>query len=270
MEPPADVPPAPPPPAEDRYRCPRCGAPHDAFQEYCLECGARLVPYARAASLWRRDAWARESPLWFWATFLTLLLIALAAAAIVIAATDGDERERRPRAAPPGTSTFAVVPTDETTTPTLPDTLTVAPPPVEPTTPTLPTTGADGTTTGANGTTTGANGTTGTTGTTTGQTTTGTSGTVIAWPTDREGFTVILASIPTSRGRAAAEAQAREAIRKGLTEVGVLDSSNYSSLTAGYYVVFTGIHDTAAEARAALPRAVNAGYPRAYYREITP
>ncbi len=247
--------------AEDPYRCYRCGSPHDPFQEYCLECGARLVGYQTGGAFWRRDAWTRESPLWFWATFLTLLLIALAAAAIVIAATNEDDpQQNRPRgAAPPGTSTFPVVPTDPvTTSPTLPDTLTIAPP-TQTTTPTL------STTTQANGTTT-----TTTTTTTSATTTTTASGTVIAWPTGREGFTVILSSVPTSRGRARAEAQARTAIGKGLDEVGVLNSSDYSSLTAGYYVVFTGIHDTASDARAALPRAVNAGYPRAYYREIKP
>jgi hypothetical protein len=93
---------------------------------------------------------------------------------------------------------------------------------------------------------------------------------VIAWPSGRSGYTVILDSIPQSRGRSAAEARAREAIADGLPQVGVLNSSLYSSLNRGYWVVFTGIYDTEAQAVAAVPNARANGWPVAYPREIEP
>ncbi|MDX6397365.1 MAG: hypothetical protein QOJ43_773, partial [Gaiellaceae bacterium] len=49
---------------EPALRCPRCGAGGQAGQEYCLECGARLVsettgPVERAsARVARRHPWA--------------------------------------------------------------------------------------------------------------------------------------------------------------------------------------------------------------------
>jgi hypothetical protein len=49
--------------------------------------------------------------------------------------------------------------------------------------------------------------------------------------------------------------------------VGVLNSSDYSSLHPGYWVVFSGIYDTLDEARSALDTA-RATYPQAYTRQI--
>ena len=243
--------PAPP----ETLRCPRCGAPHDRYQEYCLECGARLARlYPRSDSLFVREAWTRDSPLWFWLAFLALLGAALIAGAIVLAATTRDDEEASPQERRPATSVLQ--PATDVTTPTLGPTATL--PPASPTTTTVPADGTDG---GAG--TTGKTGTTGTTGLD------GGGGNVIAWPTT-SGYTTVLASIPTSRGRAAAESKAREVIGKGLDEVGVLNSSDYSSLRSGYYVVFSGVHDTLADARAALPSVRGAGYPLAYVREITP
>ena len=104
VEPPPPPPPpeaAPPPPPPEPGRCPNCGAPHDVYQEYCLECGRRL-PGAyvggRYAEVWRRD-----SPIWLWAALAALLLVALVSGAVVaLAATDdgkssgpGDVHPRR-------------------------------------------------------------------------------------------------------------------------------------------------------------------------------
>jgi hypothetical protein len=50
--------------------------------------------------------------------------------------------------------------------------------------------------------------------------------------------------------------------------VGVLDSSRYSSLVRGYWVVFYGIHDTEAQASATVTSARTAGYPNAYIRNV--
>ena len=71
--------------------CPRCGAPHDPLQEYCLECGLRLVALPRERYT-RTIVWSRESPVWLWIALAALLLVALAAGGIVaLAATDDKE-----------------------------------------------------------------------------------------------------------------------------------------------------------------------------------
>jgi hypothetical protein len=51
--------------------------------------------------------------------------------------------------------------------------------------------------------------------------------------------------------------------------VGVLNSSRFASLHPGYFVVFSGIFESQAEATSALPRARSA-FPLAYQREIVP
>ena len=61
---------------------------------------------------------------------------------------------------------------------------------------------------------------------------------------------------------------ARNALGAGLTDVGLLDSSQYSSLHTGYFVVFTGIYDSENEARAGLDTA-QGSYPQSYVRQIT-
>ena len=56
-------------------------------------------------------------------------------------------------------------------------------------------------------------------------------------------------------GRKAADARAKQARAKGLPQVGVLDSSSYASLHPGYWVVFSGIYGSEAEATSALEAA---------------
>jgi hypothetical protein len=257
-EPPFE-PPAPPPPegaVEPERRCPRCEAPYDRYQEYCLECGLRLVPLPGAYA--RREIWSRDSPIWLWAALAALLLVALVAGAIVaVAATSDDEPAGSPVVtAGSGTTdtigTLDTAPTltfgttaPTTTAPpttTLPPTTTIQPTTTLPTT-TLPTT-------------------------TTTPTTTSGSGTIISGPTNRDGYTVILRSTRTSEGRGEADAAAQRAINAGLPEVGVLNSSDYSSLNPGYYATFTGIYDAQREAENALPRARSAGFPLAYVRRV--
>jgi hypothetical protein len=230
--PPAEVPPPPPAPGEPGL-CPTCGAPHDAYQEYCLECGHRLPPPYGV----RREVWTRGSPVWLWAALLALLLVALVAGAIVaVAATKNDDKKATsiPVTTGPGTTdTVGVI--------TQPPTVTINPPTTTFTTTTLPTT--------------------------TTSTTTGSTGTV-SWPAGKNGYTIILKSVPTSQGRSKADAAAQKAINNGLTQVGVLNSSDYSSLNPGYYVTFTGIYDTQAQADAALPNARAKGFPTAYTRRV--
>jgi hypothetical protein len=237
--PPPPPPVEPPPPAPDLL-CPRCGAPHDRYQEYCLECGLRLPP----AFPVRREIWTRESPVWLWAALLALLLVAAAAGAIVaVAATGDDEKSANPTTSQPATSaaTIPIIPTGETITIAPPTTTGIA---------TLPTTSI-ATTTGFTTTTTGTTGT--------GLTT---------WPAGKDGFTVVLKSVPTSQGRSEADAAAQTARSSGLPQVGVLNSSDFSSLNPGYYVAFSGIYDTEAQSAAALPNARSKGFPTAYIREV--
>ena len=92
---------------------------------------------------------------------------------------------------------------------------------------------------------------------------------LIEWPAGRNGWTLVLASLPTSAGRPAAVGKAREAIRAGLDEVGVIDSSKYSSLHPGYYVVFAGVYPTIGAAQDAVSKAAEAGYENAYARRVT-
>ena len=83
---------------------------------------------------------------------------------------------------------------------------------------------------------------------------TGSSG-IADWPPGEDGWTVALASLPQTDGRRVALARARKARAKGLAQVGVLDSSRYASLHPGYWIVFTGIYSSEAEATSALESA---------------
>jgi hypothetical protein len=240
-EPPPPPPVEPPPPAPEPLLCPRCGAPHDLYQEYCLECGLRLPPPFPV----RREIWTRESPVWLWAALLALLLVAAAAGALVAVAATGDDEKQAGRTSQAVTTAPTPIITDTG------ETITIAPPPT--TGITTPTT-SPATTTGFTTTAT----------TTTETTTTG----LTTWPAGKDGFTIVLKSVRTSEGRGEADAAAQTARANGLPQVGVLNSSDFSSLRPGYYVAFSGIYDTEAQAVAALPNARSKGFPTAYVREV--
>jgi len=89
-----------------------------------------------------------------------------------------------------------------------------------------------------------------------------------SWPAGRSGYTVVLNSIPTTAGRARAVEEARLAIRAGLQDVGVLDSSDFSTLHPGYYVVFSGFYPSSAAATNAMSAARDAGFRTPYPRQI--
>jgi hypothetical protein len=91
-----------------------------------------------------------------------------------------------------------------------------------------------------------------------------------AWPAGRSGWTVVLQSLPTTNGRAFAVAQARAAVHSGLQDVGIIDSSQFSSLHPGYFLLFTGIYSSFDDANTGATTARSHGYPRAYPRRITP
>jgi hypothetical protein len=191
--------------------------------------------------------WSRDSPVWLWAALLALLLVALVAGAIVaIAATRGDN-EGGPRAVGPVVSTGPST-TDTVGIITQPPTVTINPPTTTfGSTTTLPTTTVGSTTTLSTTTTATGN---------------------VTWPAGKDGYSIFLKSVPTSEGRAKADAAAQRARNNGLSQVGVLNSSDFSSLRPGYWVTFTGIYDTQQQANAALPNARARGFPTAYTRPV--
>jgi hypothetical protein len=217
-------------------RCPGCGTPSEPHQEYCLECGARLqtpglVP-ALAGGWRRRLRWYPGD--WIWPSLLALLIAALAASAAILWT----------REAEPASETLVG------DTSQLPTTVATIPQATETAAPTVPTE----TTTGTAATTT----------------TPAARRRLIEWPRGRSGWTLVLASVPTSGGRDPAVTRAREALEAGLPQVGVIDSARFSSLHPGYYVVFSGVYGSLSEAQDAASKAADAGFGNAYGRRITP
>ena len=238
---------------QDLY-CPRCGVAYEPTQEYCLECGARLpvnrgVVGVLARSWQRRFAWYPGD--WIWPTLLFLALTVLATAAALAA------NAARKSSQPTLVATSPSVSVGPGATPTnVPVTSTPATLPVPTNTPTI-TTGALPPAPGT------------ATGTVAVPTTPTTRNGLLAWPSDKAGYTLVLESLPVQNGKSAALARARQAKANGLPQVGVLVSSQYSSLHAGYYVVFSGIYGSASQASAALANAHAKGFPDAFERQVT-
>lgn len=72
-----------------------------------------------------------------------------------------------------------------------------------------------------------------------------------SWP-GKAGWTIVLTSIPKVEGRDEALAVAAAARARDLPDVGVLDSSRYPSTRPGYWLAFTGVYASEAEATGAL------------------
>ena len=213
--------------------CPRCGAATAAYQEYCLECGLRL-PLDAAALAGGGEGRVIEPPVtWVWPVLVALVVAVVATAAVVVARTAGDETaEAFTATTSPGTEATTDVP------PEAPETVTAAPPP-EPLEQQMPTQPRPPRRRGG----------------------------LIEWPA-RDGFTVVLASLPKAQGRAAAVERANAAVKAGLRQVGVLDSDEYASLHPDYYVLFAGVFRTFDEAERATAEAADAGYAGAYPKEV--
>jgi hypothetical protein len=239
-------------PMGPRDYCPRCQAAYEPLQEYCLECGERL-PTNRGvvgflATEWqRRLAWYPGD--WIWPVLLFLVLTIVATAAAVAAVS------------PDTTANDTVVATDTPVTvgPGAPQgTVATAVP-----TSTLPNAPKPTISTGTLPTPPGAPSTS------TATTPAPSPNALAAWPAGESGYTIVLESIPVSQGRAAAVARARQAKQRGLNDVGVLVSSQYSSLHPGYFVVFSGIYGSQAEASAAVRTVHARGYPAAYQARVS-
>jgi hypothetical protein len=242
-EPPDEHPPPPPAPVDaEGGECPRCGSPYEPFQEYCLECGLRL-PATRGLIPMLATAWRRRVPWypgdWIWPVLAALVVAALAGGIAILATNDNGS---------PGTTKAAVNETVTTPTSTNP-----------------PTTGAS-TETGPEQTTSVPTATT-PTAPQPAPPPPPAAGGLTEWPQGQNGWTIVLASIPQSSGRAAATGAARKASAAGLTEVGVLSSSDFSSLHTGYFVVFSGVYSSEKEATSALDTA-KGSYAGAYVRQI--
>ena len=72
------------------------------------------------------------------------------------------------------------------------------------------------------------------------------------WPVGKDAWTIVLASVPKVDGSDEAVALAEAARRRGLTPAGVLDSSRYPSLRPGYWMAYTGVFSSEAEANGAV------------------
>jgi hypothetical protein len=221
-------------PDEDA-ECPRCGTQAAPGQEYCLECGLRLPA---PEPLVQRTGPARFLPdrgAWMWPVLVGFVVALVAAAAVVTARATGGSAEAQVVATTPMPDFVPATepePAPAEQVPTLPpeqpDDEASTPP--QPAPPPVVE--------------------------------------VVDWPEDKNGWTIVLASLPATTGRAEATARARRASRAGLDQVGVIDSSRYASLHAGYFVIFSGIYDTRAEAEQNVRAARARGYDAAYVREI--
>lgn len=221
--------------------CPRCGAPREPDQEFCLECGLRLPPtgggLARARRIWvRRIGWYPGD--WIWTTLLAAVVAAAGAAVAIVSTTDARSSNNT------GTTFYSSLPSVSVTSP--------SPAPATTTdTSTLPTPPGPKTTTQTSkskpkqprGNT--------------------------VWPAGYTGWTVVLESLPaTRRGRTTAQQRAGRAAAGGLPDVGILVSSRYSTLHPGYFVIFSGIYDSRSQAESTLRAARSAGFSAAYVRQI--
>jgi hypothetical protein len=219
-----------------KTHCPRCGATVEPLQEYCVDCGHRIrgsgiVP-ALATGWQRRLRWYPGD--WVWPSLLALLVAVASGAGAIWWTRDASSAAGTTvvgdTAQLPTVPTTEAIPTTSTSQGPTVSTSTTATTPPSPQPPRR---------------------------------------TLTEWPQGRSGWTLVLASLPTSAGRPAAVTKASEALRAGVPDVGVLDSSKYSSLHPGYYVVFSGIYPSIGDAQDAVSKAAEAGYENAYARRVT-
>lgn len=220
--------------------CPRCGTPYAPHQEYCLECGLRLPHDASPRAAFGGRGPGRYAPDWVWPTLVALVVAVLTSVAAVAIAASGDGDAPLLIATTTQPETFTGVAPGPATTgvPPIPGTVTLPeeePPPAPPRPPPARPRQTQR---------------------------------VIAWPARRDGFTVVLSSVPET-ARPQATAKAKRALAAGLDQVGVLESSRYPSLHPGYLVVFSGVYRSLEQAQEASGRARDRGYADAYAAQVT-
>ena len=241
---------APVAPAAAAATCPRCGTPAQPGQEVCIGCGARLYGVEER----RRRSW---------------LPIALVALGVLLVGTGAG---------------FGIAELLSKDTSKHADRVASAPTNLTPPVPDIGPSGVSGPS-GASGPSgvsgpSGASGPSGTSGpaippatreapvTPGGGSPTppsgGSSGEPASWPAGQTAYTVVLLS---ATSRSAADAKARQAIRRGVP-AGVLHSDDYSSLNPGYWVVFAGQFDTSDQARKAADGYASKGFGGGYPRQV--
>jgi hypothetical protein len=225
--------------AQAELACPRCGTPYAYGQEYCLECGLRLPAEPRGLVPRLGHAWRRRLPWypgdWVWPSLLALVIAALAGIGAAAFVSHDRGPQYADRTSPVGTVSSTLSPPETATQPAA--TTTTPKAKAKKTRPTAPRAAT---------------------------------ATPASWPTGQSGWTVVLQSLPTTNGRAFALAQARAALHAGVADVGILDSSQFSSLHPGYYVLFSGVYHSFDDANTAATTVQSHGFPRAYARRITP
>jgi septal ring-binding cell division protein DamX len=234
-------------------RCPRCGSSLAADQEWCLHCGAAAGTEVVEARGWK-------VPLYLGGGLAALAVIGVILAILALASRN-DEVAGNPTptptpsvGAPPGatptTPPLATGTPLPSTTPS-PDpnaapTATADPlesPTAEPTESATP----EATPTEDPGTTD-----------------SGTGSTFPEWSGADGDYTIIIES---AKSQSAAEKVAQQAQDAGMSDVGILDSSSYSSLNGGYQVVFSGVYASKSDAEDALSSA-RSEFKDAYVRQI--
>jgi hypothetical protein len=227
------------PPARAATACPQCGSPAEPGQEMCIVCGARISRGPDA----KRRGWLVPAVL----AGLGVLLIGTATAFGIVELTKDDEVKKddvadlnsqpttTPPSQPPPAATTPPTDTAPTVPPASPDTTpqdTTPAPGTEPSPSPTPDTGNE----------------------------------IAEWPAGKTAYTVVLVSA-TSRN--AADAKAEQAIKRGI-KAGVLRSDDFSTLRAGYWVVFAGQYETSEQATRAADRYAEQGFGGGYPRQVKP
>jgi hypothetical protein len=89
------------------------------------------------------------------------------------------------------------------------------------------------------------------------------------WPAGTNGYTIQLQTLPQSATTASAvEAAKTAASAKGAKNVGALKSEEFTSLTSGRYVIYSGVYHKKAEAEKALP-ALKKSFPSASVIQVS-
>lgn len=90
-----------------------------------------------------------------------------------------------------------------------------------------------------------------------------------SWPVGRAGFTAIAKGLKKAEGYTQQDANQQAAsIQASGVESGVLDSDDYASLCPGFWVVFSGVFTTNAQAEGRVSELTTAGFRGSYARPI--